>query len=114
MKQNANDTTGKTKSDTAAQAPDQDGLFLVGVVRSRSRRVFDKKGGGQRYNIGLSVLTSSGLIRVERWCDLAAPADTPEVGASVRLPVTLQHYSTRNGNSGVRILWGEQDAAERF
>jgi hypothetical protein len=90
-----------------------DGLYLVGQVNGRQRRAFDKKGGGQRYVITLSVLTASGLFKPERWCDSPSPTDTPRVGDHVCLPVCLQYFNTRAG-TGVRLVWGDSSPGEDF
>jgi hypothetical protein len=90
-----------------------DGLYLAGRVNGRQRRMFDKKGGGQRYVIVLSVLTASGLFKPERWCDSPSPSDVPKVGEHVCLPVGLQYYASRTGTA-VRLVWGNTSQGEEF
>jgi hypothetical protein len=90
-----------------------DGLYLAGRVNGRQRRSFDKKGGGQRYAITLSVLTASGLFQAERWCDSPSPSDVPKVGERICLPVVMQHYTTRTGTA-VRLVWGNSSQGEQF
>ncbi len=105
------------ETETGAQPPltleTLDGLYLAGSVKGRQRRAFDKKGGGQRYAITLSVLTASGLYKPERWCDSPSPTDIPRVGEHVCLPVGMQYYTTRTGTA-VRLVWGDLSQGEQF
>ena len=89
------------------------GLILSGIVSSRKRRKFDKKGGGFRCNIELGILTKDGMVPAERWADTPQPSDTPEMGIMVSLPVILQRYNTKSG-SGVRLVWGSGQDSESF
>ena len=90
-----------------------DGLYLTGIVKGRQRRVFAKKGGGNRYMIALSILTSQGMFRPERWSDILDPGDIPLVGSHVALKVGLTTYRTATG-TGVRLTWGPDQVGDDF
>jgi hypothetical protein len=89
------------------------GLYLIGDVTGRQRREFDKKGGGRRYNITLTILTPDGLFRPERWSDAPSPTDVPRIGEHVKIKVNLVHFRTARGD-GVRLTWGSDPAGENF
>jgi hypothetical protein len=76
-----------------------DGLYIAGMVNGRQRRSFDKKGGGVRHMTRLSIPTSGGLFKPERWCDTRSPSDVPRVGVHACLPITLQYYTSRAGTA---------------
>jgi hypothetical protein len=89
------------------------GLFLCGDVAGRTRRTYDKKGGGVRYNITVTVQTPEGRVNAERWCDSPSPADIPRVGEYVALKVNLTHFRSPHGD-GVRLTWGTDQPGESF
>lgn len=90
-----------------------DGLYLSGIVKGRQRRVFPKKGGGQRYMICLQILTGQGMFRPERWCDIPDPGDVPLVGEHVCLRIGLVTFRSATG-TGVRLTWGPDTAGDEF
>ena len=89
------------------------GVLITGQVTARQSRKFEKKGGGFRYRIDITLLTSNGPLTIERWCDIPRPSDAPPVGDIVPVPVRVQHYSSPKG-SGMRFLWGPQQDSESF
>ena len=100
------------KSPSPGDLP-QDGLYLAGIVKGRTRREYDRKGGGKRYNITLRVLTPDGLFNVERWSDVPSPTDIPLSGQRIVLKINLTFYRTATGE-GVRLTWGPGNAGEEF
>ena|ERR1043166_6956147 len=92
---------------------EQTGIVLTGQVASRTRRKFEKKGGGFRYNIQLSILTKDGMVFAERWSDSMLPSDTPELGDTLPLPVRIQTYTSKSG-TGMRLVWGPVQDSESF
>jgi len=90
-----------------------DGMYVAGDVIGRRRTAFQQKGGGTRYSITLAVITLGGKLTVERWTDNPLPPDLPRVGERVCLPVTLQHFTTKNG-VGTRLCWGATERGEDF
>lgn len=89
------------------------GLTVTGMLSYRKRRKFPKKDGGFRYNISLGFLTKDGMVECERWSDTPEPADTPETGETVSLPVVLQRFTTKLGQ-GMRLVWGGASDSETF
>ena len=90
------------------------GLYLAGQVVGRRRSTFPQKEQGRvRYNIAIAVLTSAGRHNVERWTENPNPPDTPNLGDTVCIPVTLVHFTNSRG-SGTRLAWGPTDRGEEF
>lgn len=92
---------------------EETGLSIIGTVQGRRRRAFEKKGGGNRYNISLAILTQDGLIVCEQWADIPLPAGTPKIGDTINARVQMQHYHGKSG-SGVRLIYGGAQSAESF
>ena len=52
---------------------------------------------------------------VDRWADVAAPADLPVVGEVVKLPVSISTYRRRDGTAGYSLRTGDmQQRGEAF
>ena len=106
--------TAKHADPSDPSAYELDGLFLSGVVRSRSRRMFTREGKPPRYIITLSMLTQDGMHKATRWCDNPAPADLPPANQHCCLKVRIVTYSRANGEVGYRLTWGNDDHEEEF
>src|SRR5262249_15343930 len=89
------------------------GPMVCGQVMSRTRRETKTKDGQTRYNIALSLLSSQGIVVVERWSDEAMPKDLPVVGQQVELPVRVSAY-LHGTVPQVRMVWGDDRAASAF
>jgi hypothetical protein len=105
--------TTPPSSVTATDVADLAGLYAAGQVIARRRLPFPQKDNTLRYNITLSLSTGQSVLKVERWCDSAAPSDMPKVGEHVCLPVTPVIYTTRSG-TGFRLTWGGIERGEEF
>jgi hypothetical protein len=96
-----------------AQVKSLDGLYAAGQCIGRRRISYPQKDGPVRYSLSLAILTATGKLVVERWTDNPSPPECPRVGEHVCLPVTLQHFTTKNG-TGSRLTWGDNSKGEEF
>lgn len=103
----------KTQGLNPANPSDLNGLFAAGQVIARRRLAFPQADKTVRYNHTFTLSTGSGVIRVERWCDLPTPADAPELGQHVVIPVTPVIYNTKSGTN-FRLTWGAAERGEEY
>lgn len=104
----------KRGNTSAASADLGDGLFVQGTVIGRNRTHFPGKDGRpDRWNIRLKLQTHEEILYVERWASVEKPADTPELGELVTLPVKMQVYTSSRGTSA-RLVWGTVERGEEF
>jgi hypothetical protein len=90
------------------------GLFVIGQVRSRKRRLFTAKDGGKpRWAITMTVLTATQLYAVQRWADSPAPTDLPAIGEQVHLAVNPRAVMI-GGQPVVRLETGDSGFEEAF
>jgi hypothetical protein len=122
-----NEATTKPPEDTAKEPNDRfasvslstpaaklDGLYAAGEVIGRRRTAYQQKSGeGQRYNIAIALVGKAGKLVIERWSDNPCPPDIPRVGDRCCIPITLQHFTTKNG-VGTRLCWGAPERGEAF
>jgi hypothetical protein len=91
-----------------------DGLYAAGEVIGRRRTAYQQKAGeGQRFNIAVALVGHAGKLVIERWSDNPSPPDVPRVGERCCIPISLQHFTTKNG-VGTRLCWGVAERGEEF
>ena len=100
--------------EASTRAGDLAGLFVAGEVTGCRRTSYTQKGGDAvRYSLSITLLAATGRLVVERWSDNPSPPDLPAVGEHVCIPVTLQHFNTKNGVA-TRLCWGSTERGEEF
>jgi hypothetical protein len=93
---------------------DLSGIFAAGEVIGRARRPFAKHGEQTRYLISLKLRCGDSTQFIEGWSADEAPPWVPAVGDRVCVPVTVQHFQTKRGGIGSRLMFGAQSRATEF
>ena len=112
--QSSSPVTGLQRVTPGTTVDQLQGLHAAGEVVGRRRSSFGGKDGSPlRYNISLALMAPTGKLVVDLWASVPAPDGLPRVGEHVCVPITLQHFTTKNG-VGTRLLWGSSDRGEAF
>jgi hypothetical protein len=97
------------KSDTKTEP----GLYLFGEVVARKRREAKTAAGASRFLVSLFIRTNTGVLQADRWADHPLPGGTPDVGASIMLPVAATAFMS-HGVAVSRLTWGGDEGGSDF
>jgi hypothetical protein len=91
-----------------------DGLYVHGMVASRTRQPFTAEDKPNRLLIVFTIQTKHGSYKIERWEDgLETPKDLPVSGDNVTIRVNMRAF-VQNNHAEVRLTWAGTTREESF